>query len=135
MYKAGYCRKCYGWARKRKTENRKTDPNIRRIQFLTRNLAILEKRERGLRENEEVDAFQLEWALYTVAANCRSELTAGGLHSVLHHMTPADRKSMYECLVEIIENIPQTYPRPFVIRPPQKGKYQWDHPAYTGEEL
>jgi hypothetical protein len=131
VYKTGYCRKCHGWARSLYAEIRKGEPNHRRIQTFSRQLAILEERERGLRVGEEVDALQLESALYTIAANCRSELTPGGLHTALHQMTPKDRKIIHYYLIEIIENIPQTKPRPFVIRPPRKGKYQWDHPAYT----
>jgi hypothetical protein len=132
VYRSGFCSKCYYWYRKRRTLEKEVttfkDHGATRarglrfqIQTATRILEEYAGRERPLNDND-VDALQIEALLYTVAAECRSEISFA-VHSWLFDLNHSARMCFYCILLEIVEKIPAYRPRLHTLERPVKGSY------------
>jgi hypothetical protein len=132
VYRSGFCSKCYYWYRKQRRlekqlatfEDREATRAVRIQLQINAAGRILEEyawRERPLNDNN-VDALQIEALLYTVAAECRSEISFA-VHSWLFGLNHDARMCFYCILLEIVENIPAYRPRFHTLQPPIKGSY------------
>ena len=132
VYRCGFCSKCYYWHRKRRAlekqlerfKDRDTMGAVRARLQIKAAERILEEyawRERPL-NNHDVDALQIEVLLYTIAAECRSEISFA-VHSWLFGLSHDARMCFYCILLEIVENIPAYRPRLHTFEPPRKASY------------
>lgn len=133
VQRAGFCRKCYYWHRKRIRLQRELEalsPGIRspRTSSIRYGIRVASHvlEEYAWREHhrgkDDVSPFAVEALVYAVATECRSEV-GFALHSRLAAQTPQARRCIFSILLAIVENIPCSRPRLNTLSPPHKGSF------------
>ena len=122
IYRAKLCAKCYYWHRKASylKPSREATPNYR-MTTAERVLHEYAWRERHLNA-PDVDPLVVEWLIYAVAAECRSEI-GFPIRSLLTNQSAEARRCLYSLLLAILENTPCSLPRLHMTMPPRKGAY------------
>jgi hypothetical protein len=129
VYHAKLCAKCYYWHRKASQqlkhpgETKRRPATDYRMSVAERVLQEYAWRERHLNV-PDVDPLVIEWLVYAVAAECRSEIRFP-IHSLLTNQSAEARRCLYSPFLAILENTPCSLPRLRMTIPPRKGEY-WD---------
>jgi hypothetical protein len=132
--KRGVCRKCSYWCAKLKilertvssaegthdSISRNNQTEIRRVRRVLAEYAWREAH----RSAPDVHPLAVESMVYAIARECRSEV-GFPICSDLADLSPRARKTIFEILLAIVENIPSKSPRLHTLTPPERGHYHF----------
>ena len=126
IYRAKLCAKCYYWHRKASHDKRAREAAPKPIRGYQTSVAERVLQEYAWRERHlnapDVDPLVVEWLIYAVAAECRSEMNFP-IHSLLTNQSAEARRCLYSLFLAILENTPCSLPRLHMTMPPRKGEY------------
>lgn len=123
IYKGGYCKNCYRWARQLSRAVAGDYDQLNQYNRIDAEIALEELKWRE-EPFQKIDCHPLDLVAmtYAVAAECRSEI-GFALNDLFYSMTAEDRFRMYTVLLEIAENTPRDYPVLAMSHAPTRGAH------------